>query len=82
MKKNFRRLSVVVLLLLSIFMVACSTPNTTDAPNPDDNNPKIIGPLSDIIYMRYGRDSGNENVIKYFWNENDVRLFGTNRFEI
>ena len=50
--------------------------------NPDVNakNPKIIGELSDIIYMRYGRHSGNGNKIKYFWNEIDVKMFGSGRW--
>lgn len=51
-----------------------------DNPNTEDDNPKIIGPMSDIIYMRYGRDGGNENIIKYFWNEIDLKFFGTTRW--
>lgn len=41
MKKNFRKLSVVVLLLLSIFMVACSS-QTPDAPNVEENNASVV----------------------------------------
>lgn len=41
MRKNFRKLSlsVVVLLLLSIFMIACSSPDKTDEPNGDQTPP-------------------------------------------
>ena len=50
--------------------------------NPDINakNPKIIGELSDTIYLRYGRSGGNDNFFKYFWNEIDIKMFGTNRW--
>jgi len=50
--------------------------------NPDTTaiNPKIIGEMSDIIYMRYGRHAGNSNRIKYFWNEIDIKMFGTGRW--
>ncbi len=42
MRKNFRKLLVIAFLLLSIFMVACSSPSTTNAPNPDDNNKQTV----------------------------------------
>ncbi|MBU5676769.1 substrate-binding domain-containing protein [Alkaliphilus sp. MSJ-5] len=48
MKKSFRKLSVIGLLLLSIFMVSCSSPKTTDAPKPDDNTPPVVA-KSEII---------------------------------
>lgn len=42
MRKNFRKLLVIAFLLLSIFMVACSSPSTINAPNPDDNNKQTV----------------------------------------
>jgi hypothetical protein len=56
------------------FAIVIDNPDTTAA------NPKIIGEMSDIIYLRYGRHAGNSNKMKYFWNEIDLRLFGTNRW--
>jgi hypothetical protein len=53
-----------------------------DNPDTNVNNPKIIGEMSDIIYMRYGRQPGNNNnKIRYFWNEIDIKMFdSTNRW--
>lgn len=48
MRKSIRKLSVIGLLLLSIFMVACSSPKTTDAPKQDDNTPPVVA-KSEII---------------------------------
>lgn len=48
MRKSIRKLSVIGLLLLSIFMVACSSSKTTDAPKPDDNTPPVVA-KSEII---------------------------------
>lgn len=49
MSKRFKKLSVVVLLLLSIFMVACSSPSTTDAPKVDENPPAVTEAKGEII---------------------------------
>jgi len=51
-----------------------------DNPDVTAKNPKIIGELSDIVYLRYGRNGGNGVTIKYCWNEFDVRMFGASRF--
>ena len=47
--------------------------------NPDISaiNPKIIGELNDIIYLRFG---GSGIDIKYFWNEINVKMFGSSRW--
>lgn len=48
MRKSFRKLSVIGLLVLSIFMVACSSPKTTDVPKSDDTTPPAVA-KSEII---------------------------------
>lgn len=49
-----------------------------DNPDPNADNPKIIGDLSDVIYMRYKPTGGNR--IRYFWNEINVKMFGGTRW--
>lgn len=39
MEKRFKKLSVIALLLLAIFMVACSSPAAPDTQTPDDTPP-------------------------------------------
>lgn len=40
MRRSFKRLSIVILLLLSIFMMACSSPGTTDTAGDVDSTPQ------------------------------------------
>lgn len=42
MRRGFKRLSIVILLLLSIFIMACSGPGTTDTAGDVDSTPQDV----------------------------------------
>jgi len=51
-----------------------------DNPDTSSSNPKIIGDLSDIVYLRYDNQNG-ECYIKYAWNEISIDMFKSGRFD-
>jgi len=48
-----------------------------DNPDTTASNPKIIGELSDIVYLRY---NSYDNRFIYNWNEINVKMFGNSRW--
>jgi len=41
MQKNFKKISLILVVLLSIFMMACSSPSTTDVSDLDEKNNQV-----------------------------------------
>lgn len=67
MGKSFRKLSVVVLLLLSVFMVACSSPKATYAPKVEENIPVAV--INKEIILSTTTSTENSGLLDYLLPE-------------